>query len=186
MRRMKKTIAFGIGLVLVAGMARLSLAQDGGVAAYLVMIGNQGTQIANQVRQIQTMQNQITQSIASLQQYRDAALGQIGAIASPIRDLMGVPGNLLDQARDWQGDFTGMAAEMVGTFDDFRDGASLADGWRDILAAADTVREADIRATYAGGPEAADRQLWTPSPRGAQPPIGASCWRTPARMRPRP
>ena len=65
MRRMKKTIAFGIGLVLIAGMTRLSMAQDG-VAAYLVMIGNQGTQIANQVQQIQTMRNQITQSLASL------------------------------------------------------------------------------------------------------------------------
>ena len=151
MRRMKKTITFGIGLVLIAGMARLSMAQDG-VAAYLVMIGNQGTQIANQVQQIQTMQNQITQSIASLQQYRDAALGQIGAIIAPIRDLMAVPSGLLDQARDWQDDFTGTAGEMAGTLNDFRDGASLTDGWRDILAAADTVREADIRATYARGP----------------------------------
>ena len=158
MRRMKKTIAFGIGLVLIAGMARLSMAQDG-VAAYLVMIGNQGTQIANQVQQIQTMRNQITQSIASLQQYRDAALGQIGAIIAPIRDLMAVPSDLLDQARDWQDDFTGTAGEMAGTLNDFRDGASLTDGWRDILAAADTVREADIRATYAADPEAADRAV---------------------------
>ena len=158
MRRMKKTITFGIGLVLIAGMTRLSMAQDG-VAAYLVMIGNQGTQIANQVQQIQTMRNQITQSLASLQQYRDAALGQIGAIIAPIRDLMAVPSDLLDQARDWQDDFTGTAGEMAGTLNDFRDGASLTDGWRDILAAADTVREADIRATYAANPEAADRAV---------------------------
>ena len=157
MRRMNKTIAFGIGLILIAGMARFGVAQEGGVAAYLVMIGNQGTQIANQVQQIQTMRNQITQAVASLQQYRDAALGQIGAIAAPIRDLMAVPSDLLDQARDWQDDFTGTAGAMIGTLNDFRDGASLTAGWRDILAGADTVREADIRAVYAADPEAADR-----------------------------
>ena len=99
MRRMKRTIALGVGMVLIAGMARFSFAQNGGVAAYLVMISNQGTQIANQVQQIRTMQNQITQAVASLQQYRDAALGQIGAIASPIRNMMAVPSTLLNAPR---------------------------------------------------------------------------------------
>ena len=158
MRRMKKTMALGLGIVLIAGMARFSFAQNGGVAAYLVMIANQGTQISNQVQQIRTMQNQITQAVASLQQYRDAALGQIGAIASPIRDMMAVPSTLLNTARAWQNDFTtGRAAEMVGTLNDFRTGVSLTDGWRTILAQADTVSEADILAVYPQDPIAGQR-----------------------------
>ena len=158
MRRMKKTIALGLGIVLIAGMARFSFAQNGGVAAYLVMISNQGTQIANQVQQIRTMQNQITQAVASLQQYREAALGQIGAIASPIRDMMAVPSTLLNTARAWQNDFTtGGAADMVGTLNDFRAGVSLSDGWRTILAQADTVSEADILAVYPQDPVAGQR-----------------------------
>ena len=160
MRRMKKTIALGLGMVLIAGMARFSFAQNGGVAAYLVMISNQGTQIANQVQQLRTMQNQITQAVASLQQYRDAALGQIGAIASPIRDMMAVPSTLLNTARAWQNDFTtGRAAEMVGTLNDFRTGVSLTDGWRTILAQADTVSEADILAVYPQDPIAGQRAV---------------------------
>ena len=160
MRRMKKTIALGLGMVLIAGMARFSFAQNGGVAAYLVMISNQGTQIANQVQQLRTMQNQITQAVASLQQYRDAALGQIGAIASPIRDMMAVPSTLLNTARAWQNDFTtGRAAEMVGTLNDFRTGVSLTDGWRTILAQADTVSEADILAVYPQDPIAGRRAV---------------------------
>ena len=160
MRRMKKTIALGVGMVLIAGMARFSFAQNGGVAAYLVMISNQGTQIANQVQQLRTMQSQITQAVASLQQYRDAALGQIGAIASPIRDMMAVPSTLLNTARAWQNDFTtGRAAEMVGTLNDFRTGVSLTDGWRTILAQADTVSEADILAVYPQDPIAGQRAV---------------------------
>ena len=48
---------------------------------------------------------------------------------------------------------------MAGTLNDFRDGTPINESWRDILVAADTVREADIRATYAGGPKAADRAV---------------------------
>ena len=158
MRRMKKTMALGAGMVLIAGMARFSFAQNGGVAAYLVMISNQGTQISNQVQQIRTMQNQITQAVASLQQYRDAALGQIGAIAAPLRDMMAVPSTLLNAPRLWQNDFTtGRAADMVGTLNDFRAGTSLTDGWRTILALADTVSEADILAVYPQDPAAGQR-----------------------------
>ena len=106
------------------------------------------------------MQNQITQAVASLQQYRDAALGQIGAIASPIRDMMAVPSTLLTTARAWQNDFTtGRAADMVGTLNDFRTGGSLTDGWRTILAQADTVSEADILAVYPQDPIAGQRAV---------------------------
>ena len=118
---------------------------------------NQDAQIANQVQELREMVTALQTATTQLGQVRNMAQGQIGAIAAPIRDLMAVPSDLGDQARDWQSDFTGRAGEMVGTLNDFRDGTSLTDGWRDILAEADTVREADIRTVYAADPEAADR-----------------------------
>ena len=156
-KKMKQTVGLGMGLILIAGLARFSSAQDGGVAAYLVMISNQGAQITHQLEQLAAMDDQITQSIASLQHFRDSALGQIGAIAAPIRELMALPTDLLDTARDWQNDFTGDAGELVGTLTDFRGGTSLSESWRDILTAADTVSESDIRTVYATQPEAGDR-----------------------------
>ena len=156
-KKMKQTMGLGMGLILIAGLVRFSSAQDGGVAAYLVMISNQGAQITHQLEQLAAMDDQITQSIASLQHFRDSALGQIGAIAAPIRDLMAYPADLLDTARGWQADFTGDAGELVGTLTDFRAGTSLSESWRDILTAADTVTEADFRTVYATQPEAGDR-----------------------------
>ena len=120
---------------------------------------NQDTQIANQVRELREMVTALQTATGQLAQVRNMAQGQIGAIAAPITDQVAVPSDLLDQARDWQDDFTGRAGRMAGTLNDFRDGTPINESWRDMLAAADTVREADIRATYAGGPKAADRAV---------------------------
>ena len=112
---------------------------------------NQDTQIANQIRELQKMVAELRTASGQLAQVRNMAQGQIGAIASPIADLMALPACLLDTARDWQDDFTGPAGDLIGTLTDFRAGTSLSESWRDILDAADTVSEADIRAVYAGG-----------------------------------
>ena len=48
---------------------------------------------------------------------------------------------------------------MVGTLNDFRAGTSLTDGWRTILALADTVSEADILSVYTQDPAAEQRAV---------------------------
>ena len=146
---MKKTMTVLI-LLLALGAVRRVAAQEG-VAAYLAMIANQGAQITNQIEQLARMDDQILQLTAEYTHLQDAALGRIGAITSPIADLMALPGDLLDQGREWQDDFTGGAGDLIETLADFRAGTSFSESWRDILAAADTVSETDIRAVYAGG-----------------------------------
>ena len=113
---------------------------------------NQDTQIANQIRELQKMVTELQTASGQLAQVRNMAQGRIGAIASPIADLMALPADLLDTARNWQDDFTGDAGDLIGTLTDFRAGTSFSDSWRDILAAADTVSESDIRAVYTGQP----------------------------------
>ena len=124
---------------------------------------NQDTQIGNQVRELREMVAALQTATGQLTQVRAMAQGQIGAIASPIRDMIAGGSTLLDSARvdsarAWQNDFTtGRAAEMVRTMNDFRAGVSLTDGWRNILVAADTVSEADILAVYPQDPVAGQR-----------------------------
>ena len=123
-----------------------------------MMRRNQDTQIGNQVRELREMAAALQAATGQLTQVRAMAQGQIGAIASPVRNMIAVPSTLLDSARAWQNDFTtGRAAEMVRTMNDFRAGTSLTDGWRNSLVAADTVSGADILSVYTRDPAAGHR-----------------------------
>ena len=132
-----------------------NVAAQGGVASYLVMIANQGTQITNQVQALTRMDTHIAQLTGQFQHLRDSALGQIGAIAQPIANLIAVPTNMLTGARAWHSDFTGPAAGMIAAVQDLSNGTSFSDGWRNLLQAADTVSAASIQNIYQSDPAAA-------------------------------
>ena len=151
---MKKTLIAFIAVVALISAVRSGTAQDS--AAYLVMIANQGTQISNQVQALTRMTRHINQLIGQFEHLKQSALGQIGAIASPITELIAVPTDLLHTARDWHSDFTGPVADMVTAVTALSGGTSFSESWRDVLQQADTVSAADIRNIYQVGPHAAD------------------------------
>ena len=151
---MKKTLISFIAVVALISAVRSGTAQDS--AAYLVMIANQGTQISNQVQALTRMTRHINQLTGQFEHLKQSALGQIGAIASPITELIAVPTDLLHSARDWHSDFTGPVADMVTAVTALSGGTSFSESWRDVLQQADTVSAADIRNIYQVGPHAAD------------------------------
>ena len=146
---MKKRLITLIAIGALIGAVQSGTAQD--TAAYLVMIVNQGTQISNQVQALMRMDTHITQLTGQFEHLRDSALGQIGAIADPIADLVAVPTDLLNTARDWHSDFTGQAGSLIDALTGLSNGTSLSESWRDVLETADTVTEADIRNVYQSG-----------------------------------
>ena len=154
---MKKTLIVLFAIVALIGSAGFETvtAQDGGVAAYLVMIANQGTQITNQLTALTRMTAHIDQLTGQFEHLKESALGQIGAITDPIADLVAVPTDLLNTTRDWHSDFTGQAGSLVTALTELSDGTSLSESWRDVLQAADTVTEADIRNVYPGSADSA-------------------------------
>ena len=151
---MKQTLIAFIAVVALISAVRSGTAQDS--AAYLVMIANQGTQISNQVQALTRMTRHINQLTGQFEHLKQSALGQIGAIASPITELIAVPTDLLHSARDWHSDFTGPVADMVTAVTALFGGTSFSESWRDVLQQADTVSAADIRNIYQVGPHAAD------------------------------
>ena len=158
---MKKTfiVLIAIGAFWLPGAVRRGRAQDS--IHYLVMIANQGTQISNQVQALTRMDSHIAQLTGQFEHLKDAALGQIGAITDPITDLIAVPTDLLNTARDWHSDFTGEAGSLISALTELDDGTSLSESWRDVLQEADTVTETDIRNIYPGGPNTADAAVAT-------------------------
>ncbi len=155
---MKKTLIVVFAIVALIGSAGFETvtAQDGGVAAYLVMIANQGTQITNQLTALTRMTAHIDQLTGQFEHLKESALGQIGAITDPIADLVAVPTDLLNTARDWHSDFTGPAGSLVTALTELSDGTSLSESWRGVLQEADTITEADIRNVYQ---DSADRRV---------------------------
>ena len=127
-----------------------------------MMHGNQRMMIANQVRELQKLVEQLQTAQQQLTQVRDAAEGWVGAITEPMAKLAATPTDLLHTARNWHSDFTGPAGDMVDSIRDLaRNGQSFSRSWRDVLQQADTVSVADIRNIYQSGPHAADSAVAT-------------------------
>ena len=127
-----------------------------------MMHGNQRAMIANQVRELEKLVEQLETARRQLTQVRDGAQGLVGAITDPMADLVATSTDLLNTARDWHADFTGPAGDMVGSVRNFaNNGESFSRSWRDVLQASDTVTEADIRNVYQSGPNAADAAVAT-------------------------
>ena len=130
---MKKTliVLIAIGALWLPGLVRRGTAQDS--IHYLVMIANQGAQISNQAQSLLRMDRHITQLTGQFEHLKESALGQIGAIADPIADLVAVPTDLLHTARDWHADFTGPVADMVTAVTALSGGTSFSESWRGML-----------------------------------------------------
>ena len=156
-RTTKKTFTILSIAILLGAVAVEPVSAQEDTAAYLVMIANQGTQISNQVQALTRMTNHITQLTAQFEHLKESALGQIGAITDPIADLIATPTDLLTTARGWADDFTGEGATaMIGAITDLGGGTPFSESWRDVLAEADTVSDADLRALFPERPVAAE------------------------------
>ena len=158
---MKKlfVVLIAFGALCLPGVVRRGRAQDS--LQYILMIVNQGTQITNQGLALARMDTHIGQLTGQFEHLKESALGQIGAITDPIADLIAVPTDLLNTARDWHSDFTGQASSLIDALTELDDGTSLSESWRDVLQEADTVTEADIRDIYQSNSNAADAAVAT-------------------------
>ena len=158
---MKKifVVLIAFGAFWLPGVVRRGTAQDS--LQYILMIVNQGTQITNQGLALARMDTHIGQLTGQFEHLKESALGQIGAITDPIADLIAVPTDLLNTARDWHSDFTGQASSLIDALTELDDGTSLSESWRDVLQEADTVTAADIRDIYQSNSNAADAAVAT-------------------------
>ena len=158
---MKKifVVLIALGALCLPGVVRRGTAQDS--LQYILMIANQGTQITNQGLALARMDTHIGQLTGQFEHLKESALGQIGAITDPIADLIAVPTDLLNTARDWHSDFTGQASSLIDALTELDDGTSLSESWRDVLQEADTVSAADIRNIYQSNSNAADAAVAT-------------------------
>ena len=158
---MKKlfVVLIAFGAFWLPGAVRWGAAQDS--LQYILMIVNQGTQITNQGLALARMDTHIGQLIGQFEHLKESALGQIGAITDPIADLIAVPTDLLNTARDWHSDFTGQASSLIDALTELDGGTSLSESWRDVLQEADTVTAADIRNIYQSNSNAADAAVAT-------------------------
>ena len=119
-----------------------------------IMHRNQDTQIANQILQLQQLAETLQTTRNQFDHLKESALGQIGAITDPIADLIATPANA---GRSWADDFTGEGATaMIGAITDLGGGTPFSESWRDVLAEADTVSDADLRALFPERPVAAE------------------------------
>ena len=158
---MKKifVVLIAFGAFWLPGVVRRGTAQDS--LQYILMIVNQGTQITSQGLALARMDTHIGQLTGQFEHLKESALGQIGAITDPIADLIAVPTDLLNTARDWHSDFTGQASSLIDALTELDDGTSLSESWRDVLQEADTVSAADIRNIYQSNSNAADAAVAT-------------------------
>ncbi len=158
---MKKlfVVLIAFGAFWLPGAVRWGTAQDS--LQYILMIVNQGTQITNQGLALARMDTHIGQLTGQFEHLKESALGQIGAITDPIADLIAVPTDLLNTARDWHSDFTGQASSLIDALTELDGGTSLSESWRDVLQEADTVTAADIRNIYQSNSNAADAAVAT-------------------------
>ena len=152
-------VLIAFGAFWLPGAVRWGAAQDS--LQYILMIVNQGTQITNQGLALARMDTHIGQLTGQFEHLKESALGQIGAITDPIADLIAVPTDLLNTARDWHSDFTGQASSLIDALTELDDGTSLSESWRDVLQEADTVTAADIRDIYQSNSNAADAAVAT-------------------------
>ena len=121
-----------------------------------IMHGNQRAMIANQLEQLRQLVEQLQTARSQLTHVTDSVQGLVGPIADPMADLVAAPTDLLNTTRDWHSDFTGPAGDMVTSLRDLTaNGESFSRSWRDVLQAADTVTEADIRNVYPGSADRA-------------------------------
>ena len=148
---MKHAIAFSLSLSLaVAGAMPPGASAQFDLDLQATEIGNQVQGILNRVTRYTTLLNQFTSLDCSAQGMA------AGAEATPINEAAVVCDtlNMIGAFRDSYQQLLAAPTDLLNT------PAPLPD-WRDLLQAADTVSEADIRTIYQSGPHAADAAVAT-------------------------
>ena len=113
-------------------------------------IGNQLQQILNRITRYTTLLNQFTRLDCSAQGMAAGAQATPVAEAAVVCDTL----NMLGAFRDSYRQLLQAPTDMLNT-------TPPLPAWRDVLQAADTVTEADIRNVYPGGAGAADAAVAT-------------------------
>ena len=122
------------------------------LALYWIIILNQGSQLQRQLQSINQLRTNLTQQVRQYTQLRAKAMGLVGPLVAPIRDLMALPSELLSETRSWAGDFTGDARDLVDKVTDMGSGTSFRESWQTALDDARTVTAASVRDSYADRP----------------------------------
>ena len=120
------------------------------LAQRVTIIANQGIQIGHAVTGLSRLNEQVTKIREQYDHLRQQALGEIGALTSPLTELAALPGTLVSDGLAWRSDFAGTdTAGLIDALDLFSHaGTSLTDYWRDRINAAPDVSEADVLAEY--------------------------------------
>ena len=110
-----------------------------------LMIGNQITQISNDIVAKITFDGQLTQMIGQAQHLKEQALGTIGALTDPFTELASIPTKFIGLGLSWKNDFTGIPRGIASSVENMGEhGKSFRESWADRLTAADTISESDI------------------------------------------
>ena len=116
-----------------------------------LMIGNQITQISNDIIAKITFDGQLTQMIGQAQHLKEQALGTVGALTDPFTELASIPTKFIGLGLSWKNDFTGIPRGIASSVEKMgEDGKSFRESWAQRLTAADTVSESDILNLFQG------------------------------------
>ena len=121
------------------------------LAQRVTIIVNQGIQIGHAVSGLNALNESFDKLKEQYDHMKESTLGQVGALTQPFADLTAIPGQIVGTGMAWRSDFTNpKSADLVTALDLFSNsGTSLTDHYRDQLADAPTVTEADVIAEYA-------------------------------------
>ena len=124
-----------------------------------LMIGNQITQISNDIVAKITFDGQLTQMIGQAQHLKEQALGTIGALTDPFTELASIPTQFIGIGLSWKNEFSGIPHGIASSIENMgENGKSFRESWKDRLTAADTVSESDILNLFQGSrPETSAR-----------------------------
>ena len=119
------------------------------VVQNVIMLANQATQIANAQLAKLTMNGQLTELTDQFAHLQDQALGAVGEITDPFRDMASQPTRMIGAALTWKTAFTGSAAQIANGIEAMAAGTSLTQTWQGRLRAANTVTETEVLDLYA-------------------------------------
>ena len=110
---------------------------------------------SNQVAQITTLTEQLTELKGQYQHIKDASMGQIQALTQPFTDLSSTATGLVSDGMAWKSDFEGVPRDLATAVANMgSSGTSLTTTWSGWLEDADTVSENDIVQLHTNQPEA--------------------------------
>ena len=109
--------------------------------------------MTNQVGQLTTLTQQLTEMKNQVQHLKDSAMGQIQALTQPFTQLSSTATGLVSDGMGWKNQFSGVPGQLATAVADMgSSGTSLTGTWSNWLQQADTVAEADIVSLYTHQP----------------------------------